>query len=328
MNIELNVEKLADEIINGKRFTKTDDVSFLLDADLADLQHAANKIKEAFCGNRVDLCTIVNGKAGHCSENCKFCAQSGHYHTGANVYDFIDADTLVEECRRNEKNGAHRFSIVTAGRSLSEQDFESAITAYKKMHESCPNMILCASHGFQTEEQFRIMKENGVTMYHENIETSRRFFPSICTTHTFDEKITCIKAAKKAGLDVCCGGILGLGEMWEDRIDMAFTMAELNIDSIPINALMPIKGTPLENQKQLTEEEILRSIIIFRFINPKADVRLAAGRALMKENGREAFFSGANATLTGDMLTTSGNNTAQDIQMLIDCGFDLSRRKN
>lgn len=318
-------EQITDEIIAGRRLTKDDDVSFLITGSLEDLKKGANRIRESLCGNRVDLCTIINGRAGNCGENCKFCAQSAHHHTGAKEYSFLDIDEILEECKRNEKNGAHKFSIVTAGRSLSKKDFDLAIAAYKKMHEECQNISLCASHGFLTEEQFRILKANGVTMYHENIETSKRYFPYICSTHTYEEKIECIKAAQRAGLYVCSGGIIGMGETWEDRLDMAFALAELNIDSIPINALIPIKGTPLENLDVLSEDDILRSIVLFRYINPTADVRLAAGRSLMSDCGLQAFFSGANATITGDMLTTSGNNTAADKKMLVDNGFEINQ---
>lgn len=319
-------EQIADEIIAGRRLTREDDLSFLLEGDLEELKKGADRIREKLCGNRVDLCTIINGRAGRCSENCKFCAQSGHHHTGAEEYSFLDIDKFVEECKRCEKNGAHRFSIVTAGRTLAGEDFDRALEAYGKMNEECKGIHLCASHGLLTEEQFVKLRECGVTMYHANIETSRRYFPNICTTHTFDDKINCIKAAQKAGLHICSGGIIGMGETWEDRLDMALTLAELKIDSIPLNALIPIKGTPLEGMPVLTEDDILRTIAIFRFINPTADVRLAAGRTLMEGSGKNAFFAGANATITGDMLTTSGNNTAQDKQMLIENGFDISQK--
>lgn len=316
-------EKIVEAIIQGKRLTREEDVSFLIEGDLESLKKGANRIREELCGNQVNLCTIINGKSGRCSENCKFCAQSAHHHTGAKVYSFLDIDEIVAECKKNEKNGAHKFSIVTAGRSLSDKDFELAVQAYHRMNEECKEIHLCASHGFLTEEQFRILKANGVTMYHENIETSRRYFPHICTTHTYDEKIECIKAAQRAGLQVCSGGIIGMGETWQDRLDMAFDLAELGIDSIPINALIPVPGTPLEGLSSLSEDEILRSIALFRFVNPTADVRLAAGRTLMTDSGLPAFFAGANATITGDMLTTSGNDTAADRKMLIDHGFDI-----
>lgn len=319
-------EQLVDEIISGRRLNRDDDLTFLIEGDLESLRKGANKIREKLCGNHVDLCSIINGRSGRCSENCKFCAQSSHNHTGAKEYDFLDADEIVAECKRNEANGVHRFSIVTAGRTLKGADFEKAIHVYKRMDGECPEISLCASHGLLTEEQFVRLRESGVTTYHSNIETSRRNFPNICTTHTFEDKIKCIKAAQKAGLNVCSGGILGMGETWEDRVDMALTLAELNIKSIPLNALTPIKGTPLENLPVLSEEDILRIVAIFRFINPTAYVRLAAGRLLMKENGKNAFLSGANATITGDMLTTSGNNTAQDKEMLTKNGFDIERR--
>ena len=320
------VNHITQQILDGKRLTRQDDTAFLLEENLGILKQGANRIREKFCGNRIDLCTIINGKAGKCSENCKFCAQSVHNHTGAQEYEFLDTKSLVMECKKNEKKGVHKFSIVTAGRNLSHKDFTSAVNAYQEMHKECQNIKLCASHGLLSETHLNILKQSGVTMYHDNIETSRKFFPKICTTHTFDEKMECIRAAQRVGLNICCGGIIGMGEDWNDRIDMAFTLSELKVDSIPINALMPIKGTPLENNKPLTEDEIIRSIVIFRYLNPSADVRLAAGRSLMKENGKEAFFSGANATLTGDMLTTSGNNTAQDMAMLKENGFDLSMK--
>ncbi|MGM9534950.1 MAG: biotin synthase BioB [Intestinibacter sp.] len=319
-------EQLVDEIISGRRLNRDDNLKFLIEGDLESLRKGANKIREKLCGNHVDLCSIINGRSGRCSENCKFCAQSSHNHTGAMEYDFLDADEIIAECKRNEANGVHRFSIVTAGRTLKGEDFEKAIDVYKRMDEECSEISLCASHGLLTEEQFVRLRESGVMTYHSNIETSRRNFPNICTTHTFEDKIKCIKAAQKAGLNVCSGGILGMGETWEDRVDMALTLAELNIKSIPLNALTPIKGTPLENLPVLSEEDILRIVAIFRFINPTAYVRLAAGRLLMKENGKNAFLSGANATITGDMLTTSGNNTAQDKEMLTRNGFDIERR--
>lgn len=191
------------------------------------------------------------------------------------------------------------------------------------MGEKCERIRLCASHGLLTKEQFIALREAGVRRYHANIETSRRNFPNICTTHTFEDKIACIRAAKSAGLQVCSGGIIGMGETWEDRMDMALTLAELEVDSIPLNALIPIARTPFEELLPLTEEEILRTIIIFRFLNPTADIRLAAGRKLLAEGGKNAFFAGANAAITGDMLTTSGNRTKQDREMLTACGFDI-----
>lgn len=314
-------EELVNEIINGKRLGREDDLDFLIHGDLDSLCKGADKIRKELCGDSVDLCTIINGRAGRCSENCRFCAQSSHHHTGAEEYDVMDVDSFVKACHENEANGAHRFSIVTAGRTLVGEEFEQIVEAYRRMHDECGKIELCASHGLLTKEQFERLREVGVTRCHANIETSRRFFPNVCTTHTFEDKLACIRAAKEAGLEICSGGIVGMGETWEDRLDMALTLAELDVDSIPLNALIPIPGTPFENLKQLTEEEILRIIAMFRFINPATSIRLAAGRKLMEENGKKAFFSGANATITGNMLTTSGNNMEQDKEMLTTNGF-------
>lgn len=277
----------------------------------------------ALCGNHVDLCSIINGKSGRCSENCKFCAQSARHRTGINEYSFLDEEKILAECRHNAEKGVHRFSIVTAGKVLDGDDFEKALSAYRRMNEEC-DIGLCASHGLLSEEQFQRLWDSGVRMYHSNIETSRRNFPNICTTHTYDDKITCIKRAQKVGFRICSGGIIGMGENWEDRLDMAVSLSELKVDSIPINALMPIKGTPLEEEKQLSAQDILRTVAMFRYINPTAEIRLAAGRNLMEHSGEAAFRSGANATITGDMLTTSGSDIQSDMKMLSDMGFDIS----
>lgn len=326
MEKQFSVEKeqqIAEEIIAGRRLNREDDLTFLLEGDLGRLKQGADRIRRELCGDHVDLCTIINGRAGRCSENCKFCAQSSHHHTGVEEYEVLDVDEFVNACKHNEAGGAHRFSIVTAGRTLEGRDFEITRGAYQRMHEECNHIELCASHGLLTKEQLIALRQAGVKRYHANIETSRRNFPNICTTHTFDDKIACIKSAQEAGLQVCSGGIIGMGETWEDRLDMALTLSELKVESIPLNALLPIPGTPFGDLPALTEEEILRTIALFRFINPVADIRLAAGRTLMEDSGKNAFFAGANATITGDMLTTSGNNMLQDREMLISCGFDI-----
>ncbi|NMM64946.1 biotin synthase BioB [Clostridium sp. P21] len=318
------MKDLAKEIISGRRLKRGEDFSSFLTTDIKELLEGANIIRQALCGNKVDLCTIINARSGSCSENCKFCAQSAHHHTGIKEYKFLDPDIILEDCKKNESNGIHRYSIVTAGRSLTGKDFDKAIESYKKMYKEC-GISLCASHGLLTEEQFIRLKKAGVSMYHENIETSKRNFPNICTTHTYEDKIHEIMLAKKVGLRVCSGGIIGMGETWNDRIDMAVSLSELQIDSIPINALMPIKGTCYENLKPLAEEDILRTVAIFRYINPTAYIRIAAGRNYFKDGGARIFLSGCNATITGDMLTTIGNDTIQDKEMLTSLGFDISK---
>lgn len=317
------MKQLAEEIINGRRLTAKDDLSILLTADLPTLCEGADSIRKTLCGNRIDLCSIINGRAGKCSENCRFCAQSAHHHTSCEEYGFLETHSFVEDCRRMYRQGVNRYSIVTAGRSLEGADLEKALVAYAAMHREFPDMILCASHGLMQAADLKKLAEAGVTMYHANIETSESYFPNICTTHSFADKIEEIHLAEEAGLTVCCGGILGMGESWQDRLDMALTLADLKITSIPLNFLIPISGTPLGDRPRLTREEILRCVAIFRYINPAAFIRIAAGRCYFEDGGRILFESGANATLTGDMLTTVGNHTCQDREMLTDMGFDI-----
>lgn len=320
----MDMLKLADEIIGGRRITREDDLNMFLTCDLKELCQGADKIREAFVGEKVDLCSIINGRSGRCPEDCKYCAQSAHNHTACEIYDFLPEEKILEACKMNESEGVNRFAIVTAGRALSGEEFEKAIHAYETMKKEC-KIDLCASMGFLTKEQLHRLHEAGVTSYHHNIETSRRNFPNICTTHTYDMKIETLKMVKEEGMCACSGGIIGMGETWEDRLDMAISLAELGIDSIPINALMPIKGTPLENQGQLTEDDILRTIAFFRYINPDANIRLAAGRALLTNDGETAFESGASATITGNMLTTVACATIRsDRKMLQDMGRDVT----
>ena len=315
--------ELAEEIINGRRITRQDDLTFFLNCDLDELCEGADRIRKHFVGDKVDLCSIINGRSGKCPEDCKYCAQSAHNHTDCEVYDFLPEEDIVKACKLNESEGVDRFSIVTAGKALTGEEFEKAVHAYETMNKEC-DIELCASMGFLNAEQLHRLHEAGVTSYHHNIETSRRNFPNICTTHTYDEKIATIKMAQEEGFCVCSGGIIGMGETWEDRLDMAVSLAELGIMSIPINTLMPIPGTPLENLKQLSEEDILRTIAFFRYINPEANVRLAAGRALVTNDGEAAFSGGASATITGNMLTTSGSTIESDKKLLRGLGRDVT----
>lgn len=312
----MNALDLANEIIDGRRLTREDDLSFFSSCDLEELKQGADRIRAHFIGDHVDLCSIINGRSGRCPEDCKYCAQSAHHHTECEVYDFLPEEKIVEACKLNEREGVHRFSIVTAGRALTGEEFDQAIHAYETMKKEC-NIELCASMGFLNEKQLHRLHEAGVTSYHHNIETSKRNFPNICTTHTYEQKIETLKKVKAEGMYVCSGGIIGMGETFEDRLDMAVSLSEVGVDSIPINALMPIKGTPFENQTPLTENEILRTISMFRYINPAADIRLAAGRALLTNDGETAFRAGASATITGNMLTTVACATIRsDIEML------------
>lgn len=315
------MKKLAQEIINGKRLTRNEDLSFFESCNLKELSEGADLIREHFMGNKVDLCTIISGRSGKCPENCKYCAQSAHWKTDCKEFDFLDTETFVNACEINNKEGVDRFSIVTSGKALGGEEFEKALDSFKALHEKFPKMKLCASMGFLTKEQLVQLKQAGVSRYHHNIETSENYFPSICTTHSFAQKTATLKLLKEVGMDICSGGIIGMGESFADRISFALSLAEYGADSIPVNVLMPIKGTPLENQVPLTEEEILRTIAMIRYINPTAQVRMAAGRVRLHNSGENAFKAGLSGAITGSLLTTESQATIRgDKEMLKSIG--------
>ncbi len=316
------VEDLKKSIIYDNYLVSKQDALELVKADLEILSNAASEICTHFYGEHIELCAITNGKSGKCSENCKFCAQSTHFEVDIACHSLLGKETLLKDARAHALAGISRFSVVTSGRYLSDSELERVCESYRYIKDQC-EIALCASHGLLNYAQFLHLKESGVTRYHNNLETSRRFFPYICTTHTYDDKIDAIKAAQSAGLEVCSGGIMGLGESMEDRIDMALDLRKLNINSVPINVLNAIEGTPLANLKPLTAEEVKRIVSIFRFILPNAVLRLAGGRGCMLDKGKCLFASGINAAISGDMLTTAGITTQTDIAMLQELGFQI-----
>ena len=313
------INKIKDKIISGEKITYNEAL-LLIDAPLKELLKAADEIRKHFCSNIFDVCSIINAKSGKCSENCKFCAQSAHYQTNINEYPLLDKDTIVKNALYMAEKGVLRFSIVTSGKALTDKDVEILAETIKEI-KSKSNISICASLGLLTDENFKKLKDAGLERVHNNLETSKNFFPDVCTTHTFDDKVDALKAALKSGLSVCSGGIIGLGESMQDRIDLAFSLKELGIKSVPVNILSPVKGTPYENNKPLSEEEILKTIAIFRFILPDAFIRLAGGRIHLSDKGKKAFLSGANAAITGDMLTTYGISVDTDMQIIKETGY-------
>lgn len=317
------VHELKVRILEGYHITKEDALR-LADAELEELCYLANELRRHFCGNDFDICTIINGKSGKCSEDCKYCAQSAYYKTAIEEYPLLDSDSLQKEAIYNHRKGILRYSVVTSGKCLSDNEVEKICESYRSIGKYC-SISLCASHGLLTYEQSNKLKEAGVTRYHNNLETSRRNFPNICTTHTYDDKIAAIKNAQQAGLEVCCGGIMGLGELMEDRIDMMLDIRSLGINSVPINILNPIKGTPYEHLPVLTDNEARRIAAIFRFMLPAGAIRLAGGRGLLTHKGKAVFMSGANAAISGDMLTTSGISIDEDMTILEELGFEVKK---
>lgn len=317
------IQELKAKLFNGYELSK-EDTLMLVDADLEELCTVADEIRAHFCGNSFDLCTIINGKSGKCSENCKYCAQSSYYKTTIPEYSLLDEERILGDALYNHSKGILRYSIVTSGKYLTDNELESVCKSYEKIRENC-DISICASHGLLNYDQFVKLKESGVSRYHNNLETSRRYFSNICTTHTYQDKIDTIKSALRAGLEVCSGGILGLGETMEDRIDMVLDIRALGIKTLPVNILNPIKGTPFENLSVLTIDEVRRVIAIFRFIMPDAAIRLAGGRGLMSDKGKGAFMSGANAAISGDMLTTAGICIDEDMKILSDLSYEVKK---
>lgn len=313
------VDTLAQKVTDGFLPTK-EEIILLGQADIGYLAEKANQIREFFCGKRVDICCIINAKSGRCSENCKFCAQSSFYQTNVHEYALLSEDTLVKQAKKAEEAGIGRYSLVCSGRRPTAQDMLALARSIKKIKETS-SVSRCASLGLLTKEDYLLLKEHGLTRVHNNLESSENYFPKVCSTHSFADKIHSIRMALECGLEVCSGGIWGLGESLEDRIDMAFSLQELGILSVPINILFPIEGTPFAQNKALSYEEIIRSLALYRFILPKAYLRLAGGRKLLPDNGRRCFESGANALITGDMLTTQGVGVQEDKAMFQALGF-------
>ena len=315
------LENLKNKVLEGYSLTREDAIE-LVKYDQVILSQYANEIREKLCGDGFDMCSIINGKSGACPENCKYCAQSGHYHTHIQSYPMISKEIGLKEARENSEEGVLRYSIVTSGRKLSPEEVDKVCEIYTHIKQET-DISLCASHGLLAYEDFIKLRAAGVVRYHNNLETSRRYFSEICTTHTYQDKLNVIREARQAGLDICSGGIFGLGETIEDRIDMAFELRALDIRSIPINVLVPIVGTPLESVEPITEEEVLKTIAIYRFIHPKSVLRLAGGRNNLSKAGKYAFLGGANAAISGNLLTTCGNTIKDDMKMLKECGFEV-----
>jgi len=319
------INRLEEKVLAGQDIAEEEarELAEIEGSDMYQLFAAASRIRDLRAGKKVDLCSIINAKSGQCSENCKFCAQSAHHPTEVDVYNLLDEQSILERALQMEAEGAKRYSLVTSGRGISEGDFDKALGIYRRLARET-NLKLCASLGIITEDMARSLRETGVTMYHHNLETSESYFPQICSTHSYQDRINTIKACQAADLEVCSGGIISMGETMDQRLEMAFTLRELKVQSIPINVLNPIVGTPLESQRVLPPLKILQTIAIYRFILPEAMLRFAGGRENALRNLQAmGYLAGINATLVGSYLTTSGRTVAEDIQMILDMGLEV-----
>lgn len=283
---------------------------------LPELAARADRVRRDAVGDEVHLCTIINAKSGRCREDCKFCAQSAHHDTGVEEYPLLEEAALVEGARRAAEIGSHHFGIVTSGCALDDADVVRVARAIRAITQQV-GMQVCASLGTLTRDQLARLRDAGLVRYHHNIESSRRHYPRIVSTHTFDDRLRTIADAKAVGISVCSGGIIGMGEAREDRIDMALTLRDLNVDAVPINILNPIPGTALEAMPTLSPIEALKTVAIFRILLPGKTIKLAAGReTVLRDFQGAAFMAGANSMIIGGYLTQRGRAVADDQAMI------------
>ena len=309
----MNLKRFINEEITKKEALELFKVKGF---ELAELFSVANEIREKYCGNVIHTCTISNAKSGECEEDCKFCAQSAHYKTNLTTYDLKAKDILMSEYKRAEKLGSTKFGVVTSGRSIKKgtEEYDSIKEFVRDAKKENINTNICCSIGLLNEDELSELKEAGVTRFHSNMQTSINSYNKIvATTHKIDDRIATIKAAKNIGMEVCSGGIIGMGETWEDRIDMAFTLKELKVDGIPVNILNPIEGTPMGDREHLSMDEILKTIAIYRIILKDRVIKIGAGReGILKDFMGMAFMSGANGMLVGGYLTVKGRTSEED----------------
>ncbi len=311
------LDGLAKSISAGKPLSASEAIylSSLRGAELFRLISLGGEIRERFRGKKVDLCAIINAKSGACSEDCSYCAQSSKSLADIPVYPLVGEGQVLEKAREAKEAGVKRFCIVTGGRKVGNKELHeisSMIDGVRKI-----GLLPCATLGLLDKDELSFLRDSGLERYHHNLETSEKFFPSICSTHTYEDKVRTIHVAQSAGLSVCSGGIFGLGESWQDRIEMAFALKELNVDSAPLNFLIPIKGTPMEGVGLLDPFEALKIISLYRCILPDKEVRVCGGRRqILGEFNSMVFMAGADSLLTGNYLTTTGTTYEDDLRLI------------
>ncbi|WP_436924622.1 biotin synthase BioB [Halosimplex amylolyticum] len=330
------IDDAVERVLAGERLDRRDGLA-LIAQPVEALAAAADAVRAHFGDGTVDACSIVNAKAGDCAEDCGFCAQSVHFDTGIETYGFLDPESILESARRAERDGAQRFGIVVAEKGVSKErrpgEWEEVLRAIRLVRDET-DVEVDASLGILTEEEARILADEGINHYNHNIETSPNFFPEIVDSHSFDDRVETLEVAKEAGMDLCAGVILGMGESPTDRVDAAVALQDIGVSSLPVNILNPVAGTPLGEQfddgAQITTEEIIQTIAVYRLLHPEARVRLTGGREanLAEDEQHLPFEAGADGMLTGDYLTTEGQSAADDIEIVERAGLEPNRDAN
>ena len=321
------ISELGQRVLDGGQISRDEALRlFNLEssADIHDLLAWANRIREKFKGNKIHLCSIVNAKAGACSENCSFCAQSSFYQTGSPKYGFVDPEPIAEAAEEANRNGITAVGLVAAWKGLNEgpmlDEICDRIREMKTAGQTRPDVSLGIIKSQRVADR---LKEAGVECYGHNLESSRRFFPQTCTTHTFEDRLQTISHLKQAGIKICSGGIIGMGETREDRCDLAFELKAIGANVVPVNILNPIPGTPFAKNDPLPVLEILKTIACFRFILPRQEIMVAGGRTVnLRDAQSMIFMAGASALMVGNYLTTLNQPVEKDLQMLKDLGLD------
>ena len=317
------IKRLQEKVISRGSLSREEALSIaeMPGSQIFSLIASANTIREHFRGKTAGLCSIVSAKSGACSEDCSFCAQSSKSRAVIDVYPLLQKEKIIEKAVESKESGVKRFSVVTSGKTLSGKDLSSIadiVSDVKKL-----GLLPCASLGLLKKKELLLLKSAGLDRYHHNLETSEEFFPRICTTHSYSDKMKTIRAAKAVGLSVCSGGIFGMGETWQHRIDMAFALNKLGVESVPINFLVPIKETALGDKGLLHPFDALKIISLYRYILPEKEVRICGGRLqVLGEFHSLVFAAGADGVITGNYLTTLGRIPADDLKLIAMYGFD------
>jgi len=318
------LNNLAERVVSGEKLTKEEGLQILSIPDelVMELVEEASKVREYFFKNQMEFCSLINAKNGACTEDCSFCAQSSHYKTPINAYGLVSKDEMLAGAEKAVAINANRYCIVVSGRRASKEEVDKIADAVKEIKESYPIKV-CCSLGTIDEEDLAKLKDAGVDRINHNLETSERYFPKIVSTHTWKERYETIKKIQKVGLSTCTGGIFGMGESDEDIVDLAMTYRDLKVDSIPLNFLIPIPGTPLGDKHDLTPLKCLKIIALFRLFNPKSEIRLCGGRELNLKDYHDVAFEVANCLMVGGYLTRAGREPGKDEEMARRLGREL-----